>query len=103
MENRITNLLLPLIVVVLGFFLFKDYFNPPKEDPSQAQGQGKVVAFEGDAGKDLPHIIKQGENELYYHTVGQAGQPGFQLVFSPLGGSIYRTPAGCLQDRWPRR
>ena len=90
MENRITNLLLPLIVVVLGFILFKDFFSPPKEDQEEARSEGRVVSFEGDAEEQLPHIVEKGENKLYTYTVGELGKPGFKLVFSPRGGSIYR-------------
>lgn len=89
MENRITNLLLPIIVVVLGFFLLQNFFLPKKDKEAQKEERTtKQVIFDGDAAKDLAHIVQKGEQKLYRHTVGELGQPGFKLVFSPEGGSL---------------
>ncbi len=88
MENRITNLLLPLIVVVLGFWLFQGYMNPKKDKQTSRREQPKTITFVGDGAKELAHVVNVSKKEFYTHVVGDMGQPGFKLVFTTQGGSL---------------
>ncbi|MEZ5988521.1 MAG: membrane protein insertase YidC [Planctomycetota bacterium] len=86
MENRITNLLLPIIVVVLGLFLFQGLFGG-KDKAKEGGGNTTRVKFEGDVA-ELPGVATPQVHKVLKRRVGELGGPGFDLVFDTTGGTL---------------
>ncbi|MFQ5504141.1 MAG: membrane protein insertase YidC [Planctomycetota bacterium] len=93
MENRITSLLIPVIVVILGFLLIQQLF-APKAPKGSKQDTVRVVPDTFDP-QTAPRILSKTVPGQHTIVVGsedpretEGEEPGYRVVFDNLGGTI---------------
>ncbi len=89
MENRVTRLLVPLLIAVVAWVFIKKFMGPEKTKP---EGANAVVSrvIPADVPAFLATRLNRGPSRLWPDRPlgGEVGKPGFRVGFQEFGGTI---------------
>ena len=86
MENRVTRLLLPILIAVAAFMILQQFLGDDKKQDANKSGTHAAVALQESAATSAPLSTGDGVIERWFGKT--PGDPGFKVWFHDYGGTI---------------